>query len=143
MGNRKQVSTLGNQKTHRKRNTAIMLAILLALLVSSLGVAVGYRILTVEGVVTIEEAIQLDKETFSILLYPGETHNETITLTNLSSASLGVTLVLTSDPGVNVSVVPVSGIVVPGLGSITVDVQAHASNSAAPGDYNVHIDLDR
>ena len=143
MGNRKQVSTLGNQKTHRKRNTAIMLAILLALLVSSLGVAVGYRIITVEGTVTVDEAIQLDKETFAVSLYPGETQHEIVTMTNLSSADLPVSLVLTSDTGIGVTVIPSSGIIVPGLSDLAVDVQVRAGTSAAPGVYEVHISLDR
>jgi uncharacterized membrane protein len=118
------------------RRVAGIAAVVLALLVVPLAV-VGYRIMTVEGVVTVEEAIQVDPETFAVSLYPGESHTETVTVSNLSSSNLAVSLTTTSTPGIITSVP--TGMAVPGKGSVTFNIVVAANAGAAPGIYEVHI----
>jgi hypothetical protein len=102
----------------------------------------AYRMITIHGVVTVEEAIVFDKDSFAVTMYPGETHVETITLSNQSSASLTVTPSVAT--GVNGLVVTApNSVTVNGNGSTTVDITIAARTDIVPGVFNVDVGLHR
>ena len=115
--------------------------VLLSILSVPLGV-MGYRILTIDGTASVLEAIELDKSSFSVSMYPGETHVETITATNHSSASLDLNVSLAGSNALDTSISP-NQIVAPGNGTVQFQVHIEVPDNAAPGSYDIDVRVDR
>jgi len=129
-----------HHNTTQARRIFGALAVLLAMLIVPLTI-MGFRIETIVGAVTVEEAIEINPEVFDVTLYPGESFTQVVTLTNLSSGALAITLVTTADAGLIVTV-PAS-VTVPANSSVNINILVRAGASIVPGIYNVRVGVDR
>ena len=110
-----------------------------------IGVAYAvYTIVSVDGTVTVEEAITVAPETFTVTLYPAETVTETLTLSNAGSVGIEVNFIATVDPvDPEMTVSVPAKVTVPAEGSTTADIDVIASKSAVPGTYTISVGVTR
>ena len=94
---------------------------------------------------TASEAIEVSPETFRVSTYPAETHVETISLTNNSTAAIHVGLFVTkSGPSADkLEVTHPDTVTVPGETTETTDITLVAEQDIIPGSYEVEVAVTR
>lgn len=124
--------------------------ILIGLIVAMLGTGIAYaayRVLTITGVITVQEAITIvESPEFTFTLYPQETATKTFMLHNASSLSLKVDLVYTCTPpeGPNdLKITVPNNVDVPAHADAQFTVQVEAKKSCPPGTWTVKIYVER
>ena len=113
--------------------------------IALIGVAYAvYTIVSVGGTVTVEEAITVSPETFTVTMYPAETVTQTLTLSNIGSVGIEVNFVTAVDPvSPEMSVSVPAKVTVPAEGSTTAEIEVKASKSAVPGVYTISVGVTR
>jgi len=129
-----------SKKNKSRGLSGLWALVLLALLIPD-AIGTAYRIITVQGEITVEESIIVIPESFAIVMYPGEIHDEVITLTNISPVDLTVTPAYTVPIGLDVT--GGSSVTVPANGSVNLTLNIAARTDIEPGLYTVDVGVYR
>ena len=107
-------------------------------------VLADFLVTAVEYDVTVQENIVVDPGTIEVDLFPNDTVEKILLLTNLAENPVDVDIHISLTPsGQGVHVEAPEAVVVPGLGSLEVSIYISASNDAVPGAYTVTVEVER
>lgn len=130
------------KKLLRKRLLGIPLFVILLVLLIPATVLAAYLIVTITGEVTVEEVITVSPETFTMSLYPGESNNQQISLTNASGVDITVTLTTDVTP-VGLTVTVPATVLVAKNKTETFDIMVDAPLDIAPGTFTISVGVSR
>lgn len=134
----------------KKRLLGIPILIIGGILVLSSVALAAYLVQTITGNVAIQEAITMSPTDFSVSMYPNETYNETVTVSNAGSQPIDVSIEYSVDPVTDDITVEFDGLAngdiltVPAEGFDTFDINVIAANDSAPDvSYVISISISR